>query len=152
MRPLALYRHPVERVGLLWTSAACLLGVGLAVLLWTPESVLDKVMFVAAGVTTAIATGYQALFPYCFVRDGKLGIRTVRGLRTVELSEISGVWARDARAPFGRGIYRYPAITVGDKVVPLDRAHYRPGYRRQRRIEEFLSQVEPQGATTSGIS
>ncbi|RLK55299.1 hypothetical protein [Actinokineospora cianjurensis] len=152
MRPLALYRHPVERIGLLWTASACLLGVVLAVLLWTPESGLDKVLFVAAACTTAAATGYQALFPYCFIRDGKLGVRTVRGLRTVVLADVDGLWRRDARAPLGRGVYRYPAITVGDKVIPLDRAHYRPGYRRERRIEEFLSQVEPQGATTSGIS
>ncbi|WP_018683060.1 hypothetical protein [Actinokineospora enzanensis] len=150
MRPGALYRHPIERVALLWTAAACVLGCALVVLLWTPGSGLDRVAFAAAAVVTAAATGYQALFPYCFIRDGRIGIRTVLGLRTVALGEISGVERLDARAPFGRAVYRYPAITVGDKVIPLDRAHYRPGFARERRIEDFLRQV--QGATTSGIS
>ncbi|MBM7772607.1 hypothetical protein JOD54_002811 [Actinokineospora baliensis] len=149
MRPRALYRHPVERFGLLWTASACALGVVLAVALWTPESGLDKVLLVVAACVTGAATAYQALFPYCFIRDGKVGIRTVRGLRTVALADITATSRRDARAPFGRAVYRYPAITVDGRVVPLDRAHYRPGHRREQRIEEFLSQL--QGATTSGI-
>ncbi|PPK69178.1 hypothetical protein V5P93_001556 [Actinokineospora auranticolor] len=141
MRPL--YRHPVERVGLLWTAVACALGAGLGVALWSPGSGLDKTALLLAAGVTAVATGYQALFPYCFVRDGRVGVRTVRGLRTVAVAEVTGVQRRDARAPLGRAVYRYPALTVGGRTIPLDRAHYRPGTRREQRIEQFLRAIEP---------
>ncbi|GLZ39545.1 hypothetical protein [Actinokineospora sp. NBRC 105648] len=141
-RPV-VYRHPVERVALLWTSSATLLATVLGAVVWTPESGSDKIAFLLAAVVVAVATGYQALFPYCFIRDGKVGIRTVRGLRSVPLDDVAGVEWRDARAPLGQAVYRYPAITVGGRVVRLDRAHFRPGSRRARLVEGFLDQLDP---------
>ncbi|WP_026424261.1 hypothetical protein [Actinokineospora inagensis] len=143
MRPTALYRHPLERVGLLWTASAGALGAVLAASPWSPERPVDKLPVLAVAVLVAVATGYQALLPYCFIRDGKIGVRTVLGLRTVALDDVTGVERRDARAPLGRATYRYPAITVAGKVIPLDRAHYRPGFGREGQVEEFLRQVTP---------